>query len=287
MYIKVALAVLVWTSTAGSKDLNRGPFLKVLYRNKTISISMESYLERVVSAETWPGWHIEALKAQAVASRSYALRKLLHAKGGFDLKATVQDQVMSKKVRPDAVQAVRLTRGLVLTYKGVPIRALFHSTCGGKTTYAERVWPGEGVPYLRPVECHYCEISPRFLWQSRVPVGKARKKLARLGLSPGSPIKIEPLDPDEAGRCSKVRLGGKDGIIVPVQKLRKVLGFDVLRSAIFSAKVKDGYLVLEGRGAGHGVGMCQWGAEGMARKGKNFREILEHYYPGTRIRRAY
>ena len=118
-------------------------------------------------------------------------------------------------------------------------------------------------------------------------VNKARRLLRRLGLKVGAPLELTPLDPDRAGRCSKVRVGGPRGRVVSAQRLRKVLGFDLLKSAIFDARVEGDELVLEGRGYGHGVGMCQWGAEGMAEDGKTFQEILSHYYPGTRLERAY
>jgi len=266
-----------------------GPEIRVRVGKRIKTMALETYLVGVVSSEAWPKWNLEALKAQAVASRSFAMRRMLEVGAGGHLKSTVMDQVYDEsRIRPGPAAAVEATRGEVLTYHGEPIRALFHSTCGGRTSAPSQVWGGVGEEYLVPVKCGYCEISPRFTWELRLPLRKLRRKLARLGLKNGAALELLPLDPDEAGRTRWVRLGsGRRAPQVSAQKLRLLLGFDVLRSAIFEARVERTQVVFTGRGSGHGVGMCQWGAEGMARAGKTYDEILEHYYPRTELRRAY
>ena len=279
-------------------------------------LGMESYLLGVVSAEMGRRSAAEhaALKAQAVVSRTYALRNLGRWRSqGFDLYATVSDQAYGG-VAAETVEgraAVAATRGQVLTYKGAPIEAFYFSTCGGRTADGYEVFRGASKPYLRsaydvaPNGMAYCSISPRYRWREEWTGENLRAILGRYlpqikGRKPGSIDRVADIRVTQrsgSGRVDQlaVSAGGPeirvDGHTAIRQVLRTSAG-DLLRSASFTLAA-DGagrnvtHLVADGMGAGHGVGLCQWGAVGRARSGQEYRQILAAYYPGTTLMRRY
>ena len=198
---------------------------------------------------------------------------------------------MSEKAKA----AVAHTRGEILRYKGSPASTFYHSICGGKTEDMAFVWPYEPKPYLISVEdgpqnAHYCSIAPAFKWKTKI-YFKALTRIARTE---------RWLKPDEEARKMRISKRGASGRaceleiytnhrIVKIsgtnfyQGFGRRAGWKAIRSTLFEVSYAKDYMILEGKGNGHGVGMCQWGAEGMARKGFNYREILHHYYPGTEV----
>ena len=278
-------------------------------------LGLEEYLLGVVSAEMGRRSSIEeaALRAQAVVSRTYALRNLGRWKArGFDLSATVADQVYGGAAIETAEgrEAVTDTWGRVLTYRGAPIEAFFYSTCGGRTADGAEVFRGAAQPYLRSVPDRaengsiYCSISPRYRWHEEWNAEALRATLQR-NLPPVTGARTQPVaqvtDIRIARRTSSGRvdqlaiaLGGPeirvDGLAIR-QVLRPASG-DLLRSNSFSlvatgAGQRVTHLTVDGMGSGHGVGFCQWGAVGRARAGQGFEQILAAYFPGTRLERRY
>ena len=278
-------------------------------------LPMESYLLGVVSAEMGRRNASEqaALRAQAVVSRTFAFRNLRRRRSqGFDLYATVSDQAYGgiAAETPEGRAAVNETRGRVLTYNGAPIEAFYYSTCGGRTADGYEVFRGASRPYLRsgadvaPQGTAYCSISPRYRWREEWsgsslravltrylpnPTGKSRNldRLAdiRVTRRTGSG-RVDQLVVSAGG--SEVRVDGQSNIR---QILRTPAG-ELLRSTAFTLVVSGAgnsvsHLVAEGSGAGHGVGLCQWGAVGRARAGQGLEQILAAYYPGTRLERRY
>ena len=296
----------------------RGTVILFAGRNGLTAVNrlgLESYLAGVVSAEMGRRDSIEeqALMAQAVVSRTYALKNRGRwSTLGFDLYATVSDQVYGGVAAetPLAWRAVTATAGLVVMYGGAPIDAFFFSTCGGRTARGTEVFTGADRSYLVSIEdtdpdgAAYCRISPRFYWRAEWSGEGLRDILresipASLGTTITSRAVIQSVRVGErspSGRVSRLTLaidGRELAATGPAvrQMLRPARG-ELLRSSIFtlSETISAGHLtrlVAEGHGAGHGVGLCQWGAVGRARAGQRYSEILAAYFPNTEIERQY
>lgn len=281
-------------------------------------LELETYLLGVVPLEIGarPAAELEAVKAQAIAARTYAIRHLASRESlGFDFYATVADQVYGGTAAedPTASRAVRETAGEIITHQGVPILAYYHSTCGGRTAAIEEVWPRAPVPYLKSISDevpgakgrYYCESSNRFRWDiswTGVELREilARTLAARAGRSQPEPIRrvqeIETEGRTPSGRVRRLVIGTDAGRYVATgDSIRRVLEpkrGQMLNSALFvlDAEMKNGEvsaLRARGGGWGHGVGMCQVGALGRARAGQDYRKILTTYYQHTEISRVY
>jgi stage II sporulation protein D len=278
-------------------------------------VGIEGYLEGVISAEMGRRSLIEqaALRAQAVVSRTYAIRNLGRRRAqGFDLTATVADQVYGgiAAETPEGRAAVADTRGWTLTYNGAPIAAFFFSTCGGRTADGGEVFRGAAQPYLRSVPDRaengsiYCSISPRYRWHEEWSAEALRATLQR-NLPAVTGVRTE-----QVGQVTDIRIarrtasGRVDQLIIGLggpevrvngpairQVLRPASG-ELLRSNAFNLVAAGGgrmvtHLTVDGAGSGHGVGFCQWGAVGRARAGQGYEQILAAYFPGTRLERRY
>jgi stage II sporulation protein D (peptidoglycan lytic transglycosylase) len=276
---------------------------------------LEAYVAGVVSAEMGRRnqTEFEALKAQAVVSRTYALRNLRRrAALGFDLHAGVADQMYggSASETPEGREAVGLTRGQTLTFDGRPIDAFYYSTCGGQTADGVEAFRAASRPYLHSfadVDEHgqaYCRISPRYRWREEWTGEALRMTLRRtlpatLGVGPDQASVVR--DVWVAQRTGSGRVGQlgitlrADHLMVEGRVVRQVLrpaSGELLRSTAFTLTAsRSGQeitrLVAEGSGAGHGVGMCQWGAVGRSRAGQDYQRILAAYFPGATLQRLY
>ncbi|NOZ68559.1 MAG: SpoIID/LytB domain-containing protein [Deferribacteres bacterium] len=244
-------------------------------------LPFERYVEGVVASELGKDWELEALKAQAVISRTYAIfYRNLNAGKDFHLTSSVLHQLYKgANTDPLIAYAVKATEGEILTYNGLPIKAFFHATCVGKTEIPEEVW-SESLPYLKSVDCN-TKNAPYSAWQRRFSLAEIAR---RLGISGLKDIKISSYT--ATGRVRTLRLirkGPGPSREIRATELRKLLGFSELPSTRFSLSVRGGNMIFTGSGYGHGVGLSQWGAFAMAREGKDYREILMHYYPGTTL----
>lgn len=243
-------------------------------------LPLEEYIKSVVSAEIGPNWDMEALKAQAVISRTYALyQKGMNNNPNFDLTSSVLHQVYKgSNVDARIAYAVMNTGGEVVTYNGKLIEALYHSTCGGRTEDVEEVF-GKNYPYLKPVSSS-CDLSPYSVWERKIPVEEIEKALNLSGIKE---ISIRSFTTTR--RVKTVEISHRDGsLTVKATDLRKLLGWSRLPSTNFELRRENGAYVFEGKGYGHGVGLCQWSALQMARDGKSYRQILDFFYPGTVLR---
>lgn len=249
-------------------------------------LDIEDYLLGVVTAEIPHGWEWEALKAQAVAARTYALyQKRTSGARSYHLFATINSQVYggADGERRRGTKAVQDTRGLVLTYRGEIIPAFYHSSCGGQTENAAELW-GIDEPYLKGVACECQEISRYGLWEKRIKKPKMIAALRRQGIRISDVLGIGIKGVTAAGRVKAVSVLSPQGErFISADTLRAVLGSTVIPSVFFELEMDGDEAVFSGRGAGHGVGLCQWGAEEMAEQGHDFRGILSHYYPGTDV----
>jgi len=247
---------------------------------------LEAYVAAVVSREAAPSFHPEALAAMAVAARTYAVGAAAKPRDpAYDVVATVEDQVFDGMDGVTAVfrEAADRTRGVVVRYRGELARTVYHSTCGGRTEDAESAW-GKDVPYLRAQRCDDCADSPVYRWQYRMFEAEGRRVAKVLGVPPGKDLRIDVTGRTPSGRASRVRIssGGVSRELQAAQ-FRNAAGYAKVRSLKMEIVPVAGEWRITGEGWGHGVGLCQFGANGMARRGAGLREILARYYPGTEI----
>jgi len=276
-------------------------------KNELVEMEMEEYLKGVVSAEMPASFHPEALKAQAVVARTYALRKSAAGGGsgcgthpGADLctESTCcqaweeEKESLQKWPAGEAAfylqrieEAVSSTRGLVATYQGNLISAVYHSTCGGKTEAALDVWSSSAAhPYLQSVECTYCRHSPYYEAEvemdfSAYAAALSGEKAALPVLAEGKIPLPEVLERSASGRNLLLKIG-QPGRLYSGREVRELLG---LPSTYFQWRVEGGKIIFSTRGYGHGVGMCQYGSDGLAKEGKDFIEILKYYFRGIEV----
>jgi stage II sporulation protein D (peptidoglycan lytic transglycosylase) len=261
--------------------VRRGKGFSVMNR-----VDLEEYVKGVVPSEVSSTWHPEMLKAQAVAARTYALyQQMLSATREYDVAATVQDQVYRGKQGIDVgvLHAVEATRGLVVTYLNAPIYAAFSSTAAGLTEDAMNVWSKE-YPYLKGVECPFDLASPYYQWKSSFKIDTLEQNLRQQGFPVGTIATITPLAFSRGGRVAKLRVLHSGGeLVLRGEELRKAVGYTIIPSTQFAIESIGQDVVLSGFGAGHAVGMCQWGAKELAELGYPFSTILQYYYPGTEL----
>lgn len=261
-------------------------------------VTLEAYVEGVVAAELsvrqLPAGAARAmLELQAVLARTYAVaHRGRHAAEGSDLCGGTHCQLYQpervRAVADEVGAAVAATRGLVLTYEGRPIVALYHADCGGRTSTGEAIWGGAALPYLRGVDDRACLTPPR-VWRFEATAEALAAALAREdGLDVGGRLDaIDILETDDAGRVTGLALEGSRSRLTRGEGLRRAVmaafGPDSIRSPRF-AVARDGQrFVFEGRGLGHGAGLCQRGALARLAAGSTVADVLGHYYPGTRL----
>ncbi len=249
-------------------------------------VPVEEYLLGVVPAEMSDRFGLEALKAQAVAARSYALNEMSQR---GRLQADQRSQVYKGIAAETLVttRAVKQTAGQVLTRHDEIIPAWFHSTCGGTTTGAHEVFPNVPTGLLaRSVPCPDCRASPHFEWTRSFSEAEV---VAALGLNSGHLRNVTASAVPYPARPRQVEVDdGRTTETLSAATFRSRLssgrGYsEQLLSTLWAhaPRLHDGKLVLQGRGWGHGVGMCQYGARGYAAKGASYDDILRRYYPGT------
>ncbi len=257
-------------------------------RNITIinSVELEDYLLSVVSSEIPSKWNKEALKAQAVAARSYSLGYLgRRIQKGYDLAATVEDQVYLGIVseKRSTTNAVRETKGIILVDKNnKPIIALYHSSGGGYTDSVDNLWdkkPVENISdYIKP-QPDYDQNSPHFKWFRNYKTSELNGLLSSLNL--GEITNITPLKRSIANRIMWIKITGTKGeTIIRGEEFRMLLK---LPSSKFNLAIENNIVKLTGSGNGHGLGMSQWGAKALAERGYTYEKILAHYYVGARL----
>ncbi len=261
-------------------------------------MTMNDYLIGALAAEMPAAFDEEALKAQAVAARTYAAQHMVRYGGnGYKSADISTDHRVHQAYISDVKQrekwgdaytsyrekirlAVENTAGEVAVYDGRLIRALYHSSCGGRTASSQEVWD-KALPYLVSVRCDWDSDAPRYREEKRISfidiVGSLGEEAAVMAASANGGEVVRIVNRTESGRADLVRIGG-----------RNYAGHDVrgklaLRSANFTAKADGDGIIFTTVGYGHGVGLCQYGANGMAKAGYSYRDILAHYYQGIAI----
>ncbi len=252
-------------------------------------LPLEEYLVGLINCEISSAWPIEAVKAQAIIARTYAMnRKMARKDSPYHLESSVVDQVYGGCLLEDsrARRAVLETEGEVLTFGGSIIQAFYHSSCGGRTESSEDVW-GASLPYLKGVECQYCLTSPMATaWEYKLSLKELEARLQAAGHNVSGLYDIKPGGLNARGRLKQVvLLTARGSSTVSGEQFRKAIGYGAIKSTNFTIKNSKNEISFSGRGNGHGVGLCQWGAKQRALAGFSCEEILSYYYPGTELKK--
>ncbi len=268
--------------------------LVIQYNLLIAIVPLDEYLKGVLSAEVPKTWPIEALKAQAVVSRTFVYRRIRQNKNlPYDVEDTAMDQKFDYgKSSPGIDRAVLQTRGRVILYQGEPIEAFFHSCSGGRTERSGDIFQ-EDLPYLRSVSDPYCADSRKFFW-SFSKTGNEIKHALREYIDPGllgrdlRAVKIYKRTGSGRAREFLLVFDGNESVVVDGNRFRIALDPTQFKSLLVdSIRVErqgtDVKFTFQGRGYGHGVGMSQWGAYEMAMRGFSYPSIIAHYYRGTKI----
>lgn len=310
------------TTQAGFLSLEGKPFRETLHVHSgkkgceiVNEIDVEDYLDGLVNAEFSAKWSEESVAAQVIAARTYAYHRILEARkkpsSRFDVESTVKDQVYGGLEKEDylASRIVDRTRGMVLVASnGKPLKAFYHSTCGGRTELPQHVWGAKSAGFKRRVQCTYCKSSPVFSWSLALSEEQLVRSI-REGISQdGVPMEWPAIQARQAldrGKIAAINLKLDDSgrvleaiptfdvsgvrVKLPISgvSFRNWLGPAKFRSTAFSAAKAGSVWEFKGRGNGHGVGMCQWGAKVMAEKGEKYSMILRHYYPDASVKKIW
>lgn len=249
-------------------------------------IGLEDYVKGILYHEVSHYWPDEALKAQAVVCRTYALYQAgQNASRDYDVTSDIYSQVYGGRAseRYRTTRAVTETAGFALNYRGKIFPAYFHATCAGHTEDASLLWNIDLAP-LKGVICDFCRGSPHFKWHTVLSRSEIREKLKKSGYALNDIKEIKIQGKDASSRVTKLSIttGNKD-ISVSGKDFREAIGPNVIKSANFEVSLVNDDIIFEGFGWGHGAGLCQWGAYFMAKQGSDYKQILEYYYPGSEI----
>jgi len=258
----------------------------------TAAIPIEDYVAAVLAGESGDFRNDESLKAMAVVVRTYATRfRGQHASEGYDFCDTTHCQVPSwNSISPRIASAVEFTSGEILLFQGAAASTYYHQNCGGVLAASKEAWPTVAEPYLRSHPDPYCVTASPLTWESSISVADLDAALRTAGLSPPTGwTSIEIVSRSESGRAQRLRLkgGSSPDSLISASSFRfavdRALGWNKVRSDLYDLRNNGDHILFSGRGSGHGVGLCQAGAEEMARQGKEYRQILDFYFPGTRL----
>jgi stage II sporulation protein D len=251
-------------------------------------LPLEEYLVGVVRAEASEKWPLETLRAQAIVARTYAAyhRTLAGNRAHHILASTAHQQYFGRVPMTSPIWgAVRETAGQVLLWEGELFPAFYHTESGGYTEDPRTVFAARNMPALKPVRCEFSAGSPHYYWSLDVRLADLSETLRRYEVGVGNVVSIEISERTPSLRAAVVTVRGtRSSVRLRGNDFRRMIGYDTFKSTLFAVAVDAQVARFSGRGYGHGVGMCQWGAKGMAEQGHTARQILEFYYPGTVLR---
>lgn len=304
----VGTMALVYVFGPGAPGVKNSPVISVFLTDeqKKMMMPLERYLVGVVAAEMPANFEKEALKAQAIAARTYALKKLMfdrfqvnkdHPKAPVctnpaHCQGWMSDQEMKARwgwlryweYKRKIINSVNETAGKVITYQGELIEPVYHSTCGAATENAGEIWRYT-VPYLKSVACAWDQASPKYKAVTFLNFTELKKQLgvdlAVKAASKANAKSIEVLERTATGRIKTILVGTR---VWTGSEFRRCLG---LNSTNITWKVKEQGIEFITVGYGHGVGMCQYGANGLARRGYTAEKIISYYYSGVKVKKEY
>ncbi len=252
-------------------------------------VDLEEYVCSVLKTESWPGWPVEVNKAFAISSRSYVLAMIKQAQKStlpYHVKNTNEHQTYKGMHTTSAIHtAVALTKGMVLTHNGQIALTMFDSCCGGVIPAHIEDFDFGKAPYLaRTYACTHCSRCKIYAWQKEIHLADISKFIAQFIEYPGVVQQIKIAKKDKARLITQVHVKkGNKKHTLSGKQLYSAL--PEIKSFCYSIKRKKDTLVFNGKGYGHHIGMCQWGAREMVRDGWHYKRILDFYYPGTVIRK--
>jgi stage II sporulation protein D len=248
-------------------------------------LPLEDYVVGVLRGELGERWPAEALRAQAVVARTYAAyQRMLNAAKPYHILASVAHQMFAgRPPRTSAAwAAVSETTGLVLRWEGELFPAFYHAESGGFTEDPRTVFAARNMPALKPVRCEFSAGSPHYFWNLDLKLADLSEILRKNDVSVGKVTAVDVTERTSSLRASSVTVRGTRGSAkLRGNDFRRMVGYETLRSTLFAVAVEGDVARFTGRGYGHGVGMCQWGAKGMAEQGYTARQILAYFYPGA------
>lgn len=260
--------VEVWNTSGGLQVINQ--------------VALEDYVRGVMKVEANPEWPVEALKTQAVVARTFALYERLGSPEAlYHLQATTASQVYRgvSGEDPRTDRAVWETQGMVLAYRGRIIPAFYHAASGGRTEDAVEIWE-KRYPFIVGVEDPYSHEAPHHHWEERIPSSEIREALLTAGWRVGEILQIETVRRTRSGRVRWLRIwDGAGWLSINGKRFREILGPDRIRSTRFTIYPEGPAFLFVGQGWGHGVGLSQWGAKGMADLAYDYTRILKYYFP--------
>ncbi|MFC1704242.1 SpoIID/LytB domain-containing protein [Candidatus Omnitrophota bacterium] len=250
-------------------------------------LNLENYIKGVLYHEVDHKWPLDVLKAQAVAARTYAYYQTkVMQKKDYDVTSDIYSQVYggktSEKLRTNV--AVDKTYGEFLTFNGKVFPTFFHATCAGHTEDAGNLWNVD-LPVLDGVTCEFCKRAPHYKWKRNLRLKTIQEKLNKEGYNIWLIKKIKVQRRNQSGRIITLEVVDRKGksITISGKDFRLIVGPNVIKSNNYNVVMKGYYVDFIGKGWGHGVGLCQWGAYFMSRKGMKYRQILNYYYPGAKV----
>lgn len=292
LFLLLTIILIIYYLSEKRWEVSKEPYIKLYLsqKNEVINLKLEEYIKGAVAAEMPASFELEALEAQAVCIRTYTVRKILHGQKyqkGADLSDNInecQAYILKeefkkrhprnyKKLYKKIEEAVSGTRGIVMIYDGEPIDAVYHSTCGGRTENADEIWKNK-IPYLISKKCSYCSNSPRYRDIREISYAEIKKELK----IPYDVKKVSIAEKTTSGRAKKIRIN--DDIIIEGGYFRQKFA---LPSTWWEFENQGDKVLVKSRGYGHGAGMCQYGANGMAQKGYDYKEILQYYYTNVKF----
>lgn len=245
-------------------------------------LGLEDYLCGVVPKETFASWPEEALKAQAIVSRSYTIAKCdENYQKDYDLTSP-GDQLYggASAEAASTTKAVYDTAGNYLEYNGKPLLTFFHTCCGGATEDGEKIFTYVRF-YPSGVTSPYCKGCKHYSWEYSISAGDLAAKLKAAGYNPGNASTLQITKRFKSGRVAEIKIGNA---ALNGEQLRKAVGYDVIKSTRFSVSKSGSFYTFKGNGWGHGVGLCQWCTKGMADQGMTHEQMLSHFYPSAKLR---
>ena len=250
-------------------------------------LPLEEYVTGSVQAEAGDTMPLEMLKAQAIVARTYAAyHRRLNAGKPYEIVAATVHQQYAGRVSADSPvwRAVRETRGQVLHWEGDLFPAFYHTDSGGYTEDPRVVFAASNMPALKPVRVEFPSESPHQRWRLELPLSELSAALLRGGISIGRVVALDVLERSVSLRVARIAVRGTAGTVtLRGNDLRRLVGYDTLKSTLFAVAVVGPMVRFVGRGYGHGVGLDQWSAKTMADQGYNAQRIVLYYYPGATL----
>lgn len=250
---------------------------------------IERYLQGVLGSEMPYYWNSESLRAQAITARTFAIyQRKMRGDAPYHVDGLALAYQGLKNEKRELNIVVEETRGMVMLYNDRAFPAYFHSTCGGRTDDANLIFHQDSIPPLRGVRCDFCGASKYYTWETEIEKVFLEKKLRAMNPAIANIYAIQPVGIGPGNHSSMVQIcyaGGTEEM--SANEFRLLIGSENVRSTAFNAENRGHSIKFSGRGWGHGAGLCQYGAQGMAEKGYKWHEILKYYYPEIEIKKIY